>query len=127
MAGGIRVLLMDDEEVILGMARELLKRLGCAVAVARRGEDALEAYRSALSSGEPFDVVILDLTIAGGMGGIETIQKLRKLDGTIRAVVSSGYAEDPAMEKPEEYGFMGVVKKPYRIRDLKSVLGRVMS
>jgi PAS domain S-box-containing protein len=124
--GAGRVLLMDDEAVIVEMATELLKRLGYEVHSARHGEEALDAYRHARESGSPFDVVILDLTIAGGMGGLETIRKLREIDGDVRAIVSSGYAEDPAMADPEAYGFQGVVRKPYRIRDLSGVLARLL-
>ena len=105
----------------------MLERLGYEVEVAVDGAEALAMYQKAQGAGEPFDVVILDLTIPGGMGGKETIEKLLEIDRDVKAVVSSGYSEDPVLSNFEEYGFRGVVSKPYKVEQLSEVLHRVMS
>jgi DNA-binding NarL/FixJ family response regulator len=79
-------------------------------------------YRQAQKKGKPFDVVIMDLTVRGGIGGKEAIQKLKELDPNIKALVSSGYSNDPIMSNFRNYGFEGVVKKPYRIQDMSKAL-----
>jgi DNA-binding NarL/FixJ family response regulator len=84
-------------------------------------------YRQAQTSGKPFDIVIMDLTVPGGMGGKEAIQKLKKLDPNVKALVSSGYSNDPVMSNFRDYGFQGVVKKPYRIHDMSDALRSVIS
>jgi two-component system cell cycle sensor histidine kinase/response regulator CckA len=90
------------------------------------GAEAIEQYRTALSAGQPFDLVIMDLTIPGGMGGEEALQALRKIEPQTRAIVSSGYADDPIMTRYKEYGFSGVIKKPYRVSTFSQVLQEVL-
>jgi DNA-binding NarL/FixJ family response regulator len=80
-----------------------------------------------MNSGQPFDVVIMDLTIPGGVGGKEAIKELLAMDPEVRAIVSSGYSNDPIMADFKRYGFKGVVAKPYEIRELVEVLNRVIS
>ncbi len=80
-----------------------------------------------MESGEPFDAVILDLTIPGGMGGKEAIKELLQIDPKIKAIVSSGYYNDPVMSNYKEYGFSGIVAKPYKIDELSETLKKVMS
>ena len=121
-----RVLLMDDEEMILEVAGQMLRYMGFGVEPVRSGEEALESYRRARREGEPFDLVILDLTVAGGMGGEDAVRRLREIDPSVRAVVSSGYSNNPVMSDYRRFGFDGVVAKPYRIEQLQTVIDQVL-
>jgi CheY-like chemotaxis protein len=121
-----RVLVMDDEPMIVDVARAMLAHLGYDVEAAGDGEAALDAWRKARLEGRPFSAVLMDLTIPGGMGGIETVRRLREADPSARAVVSSGYSCDPVMSEFRRYGFRGVVSKPYRLEELSAVLHRVI-
>ena len=120
-----KILVMDDEEFIRDLAIQMLSKIGYEVTVANGGNQAIEMYRQAQKTGEPFDIVIMDLTIPGGMGGKEAIRKLKKLDPNVKALVSSGYSNDPIMSNFRDYGFQGVVKKPYRIQDMSDALRSV--
>jgi CheY-like chemotaxis protein len=122
-----KILVMDDEEFIRDLAIQLLSKIGYEVSVANDGDQAIEMYRQAQKEGEPFEIVIMDLTIPGGMGGKEAIRKLRKLDPNVKALVSSGYSNDPIMSNFREYGFLGVIKKPYRIQDMSDALRSVIT
>ena len=122
-----RILLIDDEQSIRRAAREILQRLGYEVEAAPEGRAGLDLYRRARDSGRPFDAVIVDLTVPGGMGGRETIRELLRLDPEARGIVSSGYSNDPVMSSYAEYGFRGVVAKPYSMADLATVLERVLA
>jgi signal transduction histidine kinase/CheY-like chemotaxis protein len=117
-AGKGKVLIMDDEEVIRHVAGEMLKYIGYEVELAKDGSEALDIYTKALLAANPFDAVIMDLTIPGGMGGKETIKKLLEIDPNVRAIVSSGYSNDPVLSNFKDYGFVGVIKKPYRFDEL---------
>lgn len=120
--GHERVLLMDDDPYIREVGREMLAELGYTVECAGEGAEALDLYRQARASGRGFDVVILDLTIPGGMGGKEAIRRILEVDPHARVIVSSGYANDPIIARFREYGFRGAVTKPYRIHDLSETL-----
>ncbi len=122
LAGEPRVLVMDDDEMVRGILDEALPLLGFRVAFARHGEEALALYEQALDEDGAFDAVIMDLKISGGMGGAEAIGLLRQLHPDARVVVSSGYSEDPIMAQFAEYGFDGVLRKPYKIGELGRVL-----
>ncbi len=126
VTGGGRILLMDDEELIREVAREILSTLGYEVEVARNGAEAISLYRTARKSSHPFDVVVLDLTVPGGMGGLETVERLLQIDPGVKAVVSSGYSNDPIMADCAEYGFRGVVAKPYTARELSATLRAII-
>ena len=117
-----KILVMDDQESILNMVRRFLEKIGYTVEVAIDGEQAVELYRNAFMSQHSFDIVILDVTIPGGMGGEKTILELMKIDPEVKAVVSSGYSNDPVMANYEEYGFCGVIPKPYRMNELARVI-----
>lgn len=124
----VRVLLMDDEEMMRIMARKMLHRMGYEdVEMAVDGAEAIERFTRAKESGNPFDLVILDLTVRGGMGGKEVIRELIKIDPAVRAIVSSGYSTDPVMAHFREYGFQGALAKPYEMRELSEVLGKACS
>jgi PAS domain S-box-containing protein len=120
-----RVLMMDDEEMLRNLVRQMLERTGYAVETVKDGLEAIEKYKRRKDSGEPFDAVILDLTIKGGMGGEQTIRELLKIDPDVKAIVSSGYFNDPVMSDFEKYGFMGALAKPYEKKALKEALERL--
>ena len=117
-----RILFMDDEEPIRQMANVLLGRLGLTVKTVADGAELVREYAAARSAGQPYDLVMMDLTVPGAMGGREAIEALRKLDPKVRAVVSSGYSGDPVLANFREHGFCGIVPKPYRVADLSRVL-----
>jgi PAS domain S-box-containing protein len=121
-----KILVMDDEDFIREVANQMLSKMGCKVSVAKDGNEAIEIYREAQQSNEPFDAVIMDLTVPGGMGGKEAIQKLKELDPNIKTFVSSGYSNDPIMSNFRDFGFEGVLKKPYRIQDMSEALRTVI-
>ena len=121
-----RVLFMDDEEPIVAMAGVLLRRLGLEVELARDGAEAVRKFSEAHAAGRSFDLVVMDLTVPGGVGGREAIEQLRQIDPNVRAVVSSGYSSDPVLANHRAYGFRGVVAKPYKGEDLARVLRAVM-
>jgi len=122
-----RVLIMDDEEVIRDAAGRVLQASGYEVESARDGSEAVELYRSARDAGKPFVVVILDLTVPGGMGGREALQMLLQIDPAVKAIVSSGYSHDPIMANFRDHGFLGVIAKPYRVREMSEVVSKVMA
>jgi PAS domain S-box-containing protein len=121
-----RVLIMDDEGIIRKSTGKALMRMGYEVECAKDGTEAIEIYTRAREENRAFDLVIMDLTIPGGMGGREAIAKLIETDPEVRAVVSSGYSNDPIMSEYEDYGFRGVVSKPYTIEDLAQTLYKVI-
>ncbi len=116
------VLVMDDEEVVRTIAGKMLQCLGYSPSFARSGEEAVELYRRAKENGRPIDVIIMDLTIPAGMGGKETIRNLLSIDPNVKAIVSSGYSDEPIMAEFKKYGFRGVVAKPYRLSELAEAL-----
>ncbi len=121
-----KILVMDDEEVIRSVTERILIELGYKVQCAADGVEAIALYREAMHSGKPFDAVIIDLTIPGGMGGREAIHQLLILDPEVTAIVSSGYSNDPIMSDFKKYGFRGVATKPYRIEQLSLLLHDIL-
>jgi CheY-like chemotaxis protein len=122
MTGKGKVLLMDDEQIILDVTLEVLNYLEYEVRFARDGEAALGLYRQEKEAGMPFDLVILDLSVPEGLGGKETIALLKAYDPAVKAVVSSGHSNDPVVQDYLHYGFSGKLSKPYKISDLKELL-----
>jgi CheY-like chemotaxis protein len=122
-----KVLVMDDEaglRKIIGLA---VWGMGHQTEVAANGQQAIELYQEAKHSGHPFDAVILDLTIRGGMGGLETVRALLQIDPAVKAIAMSGYVVDPVILDPERHGFKATLTKPFDLRKLQEMLGRVMS
>lgn len=124
--GTARILLMDDEELISDVASDLLGVLGYEVVCARDGAEAIEMYKRAKESQDPFSVVIMDLTVPGGMGGKAAIEKLLEIDPDVKAIVSSGYSTDAVLSDYKRYGFKGIVPKPYNVQDLSRALYEVL-
>jgi signal transduction histidine kinase/ActR/RegA family two-component response regulator len=122
-----RILVMDDEALILELAGELLSTMGYHTHTAKDGREAIESYKEGMETGKPIDLVIMDLTIPGGMGGKEALKKLKEIDPNVKAVVSSGYSNDPVMSHYEEHGFLGVLPKPYDLQQFKDVLSRLLN
>jgi len=118
---------MDDEEFILEVTGEVLRELGYEVEVSTDGLEALKVYEEAIAAGKRFDAVIMDLTVPGGMGGKEAISRLLEIDRNAKAIVSSGYSNDPVMANFRDYGFVGVVPKPYKIEELSHTLKEVLT
>ena len=126
MAGKGKILMMDDEQIILDVTDEVLKFLKYDGMFARDGLAAIDLYKKEKIAGSPFDIVILDLFVSTGMGGKETIEELRKFDPAVKAIISSGYSNDPVVENFSRYGFYGRLTKPYKINDLKTILEQLM-
>lgn len=121
-----RVLIMDDEEGLRAVMALMLERKGFAVETAADGAAAVERYEAARARGEPFDAVVLDLTVPGGMGGKETVECLLAVDRGVKAIASSGYSDDPVMASYSEYGFVAALPKPFRVDDLVAVLDEIV-
>ena len=119
-----KVLIMDDEALLLDVAVEMLEVLGYEVTTALDGKMALEEYKATMTN-KPYDFVVLDLTVPGGMGGEETVNKLLELNPKVKALVSSGYANDPIMAEYSRFGFCGVIPKPYTIENLSKALNNL--
>jgi CheY-like chemotaxis protein len=123
---GRKILLLDDQEDIRELSYNMLKEIGCEVHLAQNGYEVVEMYQDALNHEKPFDIVILDLVIPGGMGGEETFRVLQAMDPNVNAVISSGCTHDPVLVDYQHYGFSGVIQKPYNLQKLSMVLYNVL-
>jgi CheY-like chemotaxis protein len=122
-----RVLVMDDQEIVRGILCVMLLALGYETQAVSDGAEAVEWYRKAKDSGSPFDAVIIDLNIPGGMGGKQAVVRLLEVDPDVKAIVLSGDRNDPAMKHFAHYGFVGVLHKPYTIGELRRVMQDTVS
>lgn len=118
---------MDDDELLRTLAGQMLTVLAKKVACVPDGENAIGLYRAAMQSGYTYDVVILDLTIRGGMGGEETVRRLLAIDPHVKAVVSSGYSEDSIMSEYRMHGFSACLRKPFRLEALQEVINSLLT
>ncbi|MBI4698569.1 MAG: response regulator, partial [Nitrospirae bacterium] len=125
--GSGKILVMDDEETVRNTVQKMLRHIGYDTEVVRDGDEAVELYKKAKNMALPFDAVIMDLTIRGGMGGRETINKLLEIDPEVKAIVSSGYSNDPLMSEFSQHGFIGVLTKPYSIEELNKILSKIVN
>ena len=126
MKGRGRILVVDDEEIVRNVAGEMLRAMGYEADYASDGNEAIKRYIQARQTANPFHAVIMDLTMPGGMGGKETMERLRKIDPDVKAIVSSGYSQDQAMANFRDFGFVGVVRKPYKPSELGETLQQVL-
>ncbi len=125
LSGNSRILVMDDDEMVRELLVEMLSGIGYDVATAENGTEAIKKYSESLSNNK-FDCVIMDLTIPGDMGGKETIERLKQIDPEIKAIVSSGYSNDPIMSGYKQYGFAAVISKPFHIEDVSAILSSII-
>jgi two-component system cell cycle sensor histidine kinase/response regulator CckA len=126
ISGTGRVLVVDDEDAIRDLVEFTLTRLGYEVSQAATALQGVEIYQDRLRIGKRFDLVILDLTLPGGMGGKEALKKLIEIDPTVNAIVSSGYATDATMSRYQDFGFRGVIAKPYEAAELGKIVHDVI-
>ncbi len=121
----LRVLVMDDDEMVLSICGDVLRECGYEVSLAHNGGEAVGLFRESRGAGTPYDAVVLDLIVAGGMGGVETLNELHAMDSSVAAVLLSAYLDDPAMADFREKGFMAVLPKPFTIGSLVETVSRV--
>lgn len=121
-----KIMVMDDEEMLRSISKKMLIRLGYEVLLAKDGEEAIAMFNEARQSNAPIDLIIMDLTIPGGMGGEEAVQKIHKIDPTAKIIVSSGYSNDPIMANYQEYGFLATIIKPFQFQEIKSTIRQVL-
>mgnify|MGYP001118373578 CR=1 FL=1 len=126
LEGHGKILVMDDDAMVRQLSGELLGHLGFEVDFATDGEEAVAMYREALEANAPYRLVIMDLTIPGGMGGKEAVRKVLELDPGAKALVSSGFAQDQVVAEYERYGFSGKLTKPYNIREVVRTISRLL-
>lgn len=126
LSGAGKILIMDDEEDIRNIMTQMLRRLGYVIVATSDGREAIDCYTQAKLSEEPFDLVVMDLTIPGGMGGKEAMERLRKFDPDIKAIVISGYSNDPVMSDFRNYGFSGVIPKPFDMATLTKTIKEML-
>jgi len=122
---GLRILVMDDEESVLFPICDMLTDMGCQARAAVNGEQAIEEFRKSFEAEEPIEVLLLDLVVKGGLGGVETLNRIRMIDKNVKAIVSSGYSNDPIMARYKDFGFSGVLVKPYVAENIIELLSRI--
>lgn len=117
---------MDDDEHIRALTKGMLENLEYKCDVAKNGEEAVHCYQRALAYGHPYDLVIMDLTVIGGMGGEQTFKRLHELDPRVQAVLTSGYDSDDLRRQCLGLGFRGYLTKPYRLRELGEIITKAL-
>ncbi|HUK16917.1 MAG TPA: response regulator, partial [Bryobacteraceae bacterium] len=125
--GAERLLVMDDEEALRKLLKTVLTKFGYEVQTARDGAEAIALCEKAKAAGADFDAVLLDLTVSGGMGGLETAAKLKELEPSLKLIVSSGYSDAPVMSDFAQYGFDAVIRKPWTVPELGEVFRKVLA
>lgn len=122
----LRILIVDDEQAMQLLVSAIIKKLGYSPTAASSGEEAVEMYRQACNEGHPFDVVVMDLALPGGISGLEATLTIKQIDGGAKVIVSSGYLEQNARNAAFEHGFAGILPKPYTAARLASELRFVL-
>lgn len=125
MATGKKILLLDDDDIVIDVCREMFDNLGYEADFVRSGQELLQKFKDAKERGAPFDLVIMDLTIPEGMGAQETIGPLREMDPDIKVVVSSGFCYNTVMVDYEKFGFYTTIEKPYKFSELSKLLDTI--
>lgn len=120
-----KILLMDDDPMIQMVVEKLLAKKGYQVKCTQSGKETIARYSEAHSAGKPFSLVMIDLTIHEGMGGVETVREIKRLYPQSRAVVFSGYVSDPVVDDFRIYGFDGVLKKPFSMEQFETLLAEL--
>ncbi|MBU4355438.1 MAG: PAS domain-containing protein [Proteobacteria bacterium] len=126
-SGKGKILVMDDDDLVREVVGKMVVYLGYEANLARDGAEAISIFAEAQKSGQPFDAVILDLTVPGGMGGKEAMENLLKIDPKVKAIASSGYSDDPIMAEFHKYGFSAIIPKPYRVMEAGKVLHDIIA
>jgi two-component system cell cycle sensor histidine kinase/response regulator CckA len=119
-----KVLIMDDDDMVRNMTKEMLMQLGHEVTLTTNGEEAIQLYQESMNTGSLFDLVIMDLTIPGRMGGKEAVNAVLKIDPRAKVIVSSGYSNDPIITNYKDYGFCAAIVKPFQLQDLSKVISQ---
>ncbi len=125
-SGCERILFVDDEELLRSVVPKMLRAIGYSAECASSGPETVDEYRKAMDAGNPFDVVIIDLTVKGGISGEEAVKRLLEIDPEARVIVSSGYPNAPVMVNYRDYGFIGAIVKPYTSAELKDLIVEVL-
>ncbi len=120
-------MIMDDEPEICDILKNLLEQYNYHVITAENGNMALELYKEYLKNNNKIDLIIMDLTIPGGIGGIETLKEILKIDSKVNAIVASGYSNDPVMSQYNKYGFKAAIDKPFQLSKLKALIDEILS
>jgi two-component system cell cycle sensor histidine kinase/response regulator CckA len=123
---GYRVLMLEDDSAVIKTGTQMIEHLGHTVTAVQNGAEVLDLYSRSQRAGKPFDLVLLDLTVRGGMGGRETLEKLKQVDPDVVAVVTSGYADDPVIAEFGRHGFQAALLKPFTIRTLEQTIAQVV-
>jgi CheY-like chemotaxis protein len=126
IGGEGKILIMDDEKQVLTITKSILIHIGFRVETAENGKEAIRKYKAAFNSNNPYQAVILDLTIPGGFGGVRTIEKILEFDPMVKGVAMSGYSNDAVIAEYKDYGFTGVITKPYTVQQFNMVMRRVL-
>jgi CheY-like chemotaxis protein len=125
LSSGKRILLMDDDPMVQMVVEKLLTKKGFKVECTQSGEATIRKYQEYLTGGTPFHLVMIDLSIREGMGGVEAARQLKEIDPDSKAVIFSGYVSDPVVDEPEKYGFDGVLKKPFSIEEFEYLISSI--
>ena len=121
-----RIVIMDDDESVREVCADIISLLGYDTDCTCDGEELINFYKEAMANNIRIDAVILDLTVPGGMGGKEAVQKLKEIDSNVVAIVSSGYSNDPVMSAYKDFGFSAILAKPYKVEEMEEVLASLI-
>lgn len=121
----MKILLMDDEKIIIEVVKAMLNKIGHDVIMAQNGEEAIHLFSKAFDSETPIDLLIMDLTIPEGMGGKDAVKEILKIDPNAKVIVSSGYSQDPAIINFRDYGFSAAIVKPFQLKTLINIINQL--